>query len=398
MASAWPARIRAFGRLFSVAGHVLSEFVLPAKARFASDVPSSHLDITPAWLTAVLCKNVRGARVLDFKAMGGSVGTSTRQGLQLILNDAALEAGVPLQLFTKSSTQFNQRLMLGLSGMINGEIGFYPQIRPQLNIEAPLGYHACLDPESWRSMVLMEDVVASRGAAFMSTETKLSQGQMEDLLTNMARWHGCFWNSPQLKRELAWLRSPADFLSAIVPLGFRYLTGKGIELASSVIPEELKARTNEAWKALAVSFEMNKCHPRTLLHGDPHIGQTYLTRDGRMGYADWQLVMQGGWSFDFAYAMISSLTIDDRQRWERDLLRLYLDCLHASGGPRLAIEPAWLSYRQNAIYPYFCWLMTITGSHLPLVPNMQPKQTSLDIIERSAAAICDLNSIDVLLK
>jgi Phosphotransferase enzyme family len=392
----WLPKTKAASRFISVGGHVLCETLAPQKAIHASDVPRSHLEITPAWLTAVLCKGIPGALVLDFQATGGSVGTSTRQGLQLVLNDEARQGGVPSRLFTKCSRNFNQRLMLGLSGMINGEIGFYPQIRPQIDIEAPNGYHACIDHPSWRSMILMEDVVATKGAKFISTGTHITRSQIEDLLANMAIWHGHFWESPPLKNQLCWLRTPADFLNTITPLGFRFLCMQGIKHAQSVIPPSLLSRTDELWKVLIQSFELNLQGPRTFLHGDPHIGQTYITHEGKMGYADWQLVMQGGWAFDFAYAIVSALTVEDRRLWERDLLHFYLDRLHAAGGPKLPFDNAWLSYLQNTIYPYFCWLMTITGNHLPLMPKMQKESISLDIIGRTANAIADLDALKAL--
>jgi len=392
----WPPKARAFGRCCSVGGHVLREILAPSKAVQAADVPRSHLEITPAWLTAVLCKGIPGAQVLDFQASGGSVGTSTRQGLRLVVNDEARRGGVPSHLFTKCSKKFNQRLMLGFSGMISGEVGFYPQIRPQVDIEAPRGYHVCLDSSSWRSMILMEDVVASKGARFISTETHITRPQIEDLLANMALWHGHFWDSPQLKSGLRWLRTPADFLNTIAPLGFRFLALQGIKRAHAVIPSGLLARGDELWAALALSFELNLRGPRTFLHGDPHIGQTYITREGQMGYADWQLVMQGGWAFDVAYAIVSALTIDDRRQWERELLCFYLDRLHEAGGPRLAFDDAWSRYRQNTVYPYFCWLMTITGASMPLLPDMQPENVSLDIIARTGNAICDLEPLKAI--
>ncbi|MFY9329126.1 MAG: hypothetical protein WAO76_14110 [Georgfuchsia sp.] len=112
----------------------------------------------------------------------------------------------------------------------------------------------------------------------------------------MALWHGHFWDSPQLRNDLGWLRTPADFLNTIAPLGFRFLARQGIKHSHAVIPPSLLARTDKSWRALAASFQLNLRDARTFLHGDPHIGQAYITNEGRMGYADWQLVMQGGWA------------------------------------------------------------------------------------------------------
>jgi hypothetical protein len=83
------------------------------------------------------------------------------------------------------------------------------------------------------------------------------------------------------------------------------------------------------------------------------IGQTYITGAGRMGYADWQIIMRGSWAYDYAYAVTSALTVADRRAWESDLLQFYLDRLQDAGGRPPAFEAAFLAYRRNAIYGYF---------------------------------------------
>ena len=206
-------------------------------------------------------------------------------------------------------------------------------------------------------------------------------------------------HNSRLTPSISIIRTVSPYFSvknAIAPLGFRFLARLGIRRAHGVIPQALQTRTDELWMALAKSFELNRRSPQTLLHGDPHVGQTYITSTGKMGYADWQLVMRGGWAFDVAYALVSALTIENRRQWERDLLRYYLDQLHAAGGSQIPFDDAWTSYRQNTIYPYFCWLMTLTGTFLPLMPKMQTKKVSLDIIERASNAICDLDSLEVV--
>lgn len=349
--------------------------------------------MTSEWLTAILCRGAPHAQVIGFDIAGSSSGTSTRAALRLRLNEAALAAGVPQHLFSKCTRRLTQRVMQGFSGIIRGEVGFYPQIRPQLDIEAPRGYHAALDEASWRSMVLMEDVAITRGARFIDIDTRITQAQMQGLLANMARWHAHFWNSPQLRGELRWLRTPADFLGTIVPLGFGFLCRLGLRRARDVVPLGIHAQAEALWQALPRSLAAHDHEPQTFLHGDPHIGQTYATRDGRMGYADWQIVMRGGWAFDVAYAMTSSLTVEDRRAWEQNLLRFYLERLHAEGGPTLMFDAAWHRYRQNLLYPYFCWLMTAAGPVVPFLPNMQADKTSLAIITRTAQAIEDLDAL-----
>lgn len=390
----WKDKARIAKRLATVCGHYYWEKLTDAKAVKAADVPASANAITPEWLTAVLCKDIPGAKVLACSITGGSSGTSERRGLALEVNDAAREGGIPDRLFTKSTTSWQQRMMLGLVGIIDGEIGFYPQIRPQLDIEAPRGYYACLDNASWRSMIVMDDIVYSKGATFISTETYITKEMIEDLLSNMAKWHGFFWNSPQFSGTLRWLRTPAEWLDAVSRfIAHRDRCKLGVGIAEDVIPPDMLGQTDALFDAMLECLIRDRDGPQTFLHGDPHIGQTYITNQGRMGYGDWQIVMRGGWAYDYSYALTSALTVENRRLWEKDLLRFYLDRLQAAGGQAPPFDDAWLKYRQNSLYGYFCWLSTIPGSAKGNTPDMQPRQVSLDIIQRSANAIRDLESL-----
>ena len=386
-------KVRLLGRVARVGVGVIRDRVAPTRTLRADDVPGSVAQITPEWLTAVLCKGQPGAKVQGVKLTGGDSGSSTRQGLELTLNDAARQAGIPQRLFTKSSPTFIQRMFLGLTDAALGEIGFYRQIRPQLDIEAPRGYHACMDRSTWRSMILMDDIAATRGAKFISTETYIDKSKMSDLLGNMARWHAAFWDHAQLRRELAWVRTPAQFLTDMSKfISFKGRALLAMEKYPHLLPANMLGQGESLWNALQASYQINLRMPATFLHGDAHIGQTYITRDGRMGYGDWQLVQRGGWAADFAYGLTSALTIDDRRNWDRDLLRQYLDALHAAGGPKLDFDAAWLSYRQHTLYPFFAWAFTRAGAGA-VMPDMQPDSVCNDIMTRTAHAVSDLESI-----
>jgi aminoglycoside phosphotransferase (APT) family kinase protein len=134
--------------------------------------------------------------------------------------------------------------------------------------------------------------------------------------------------------------------------------------------------------------------PRTYLHGDLHIANTYVTREGRMGIADWQVGLQGSWAYDVGYLLATALDIEDRRAWERDLLDFYLSRLAEAGGGIVAREQAWQAYRQAMFYPYFAWVYTIGRSRLQ--PRFQPDEVSLTMIARIAAAIDDLDSFAAL--
>jgi hypothetical protein len=352
-------------------------------------VPRSPADIDPTWLTAALRGRRAGPRVVSVSVADPMVGTTTRAVLELTYDRDP--GDLPRRLFTKCTTTFAQRLMLGLGGFIADEPYFYTFVRPGLEIEAPIGFFAAVDDRSWRSIVLIEDVVDTRGAVFWDPSTRITRDRIEALLANVARWHGTLWESPRLL-EWPWLRTPGEHMDLIDALiGMADRRRAGVRRAHGVIPSSLRTRQHELHIGLRLSMEMNSSRPWTYLHGDLHAANTYLTASGAAGVVDWQIGLRGSWAFDVAYLLATALEVGDRRAWERELLDLYLGCLSGAGGDAPPYEQAWQAYRSATFYPYFAWIYTIGRSRLQ--PKFQSDEVCLVMIERIAAAIADLDSL-----
>jgi len=383
----WLAR-----RAAIVGAHVLLEKVRTPPLVTAEDVPRNGSDLNLEWLTQVLCAGHPGAQVTSFNCPGGSVGTSTRTALRVDYNEAGRAAGLPTELFTKTSAAYSQRLLLGGADVLSGETHFFMRFRPAVAMEAPLGYWGGVDDASWRSMIMLEDIAATKGAQFIEPTTALAREQVEDILRNMAAYHGTWWESP----ELAVLKTPTDHYNNVanmLDMGGRCTVG--MERARSVIPRSLHGQADRMWRGTQASLDIStNVLPRTLLHGDSHAGQTYLTRDGRMGLTDWQATMQGGWSYDVAYFIGSACEPEDRRAWEKELIELYLEALAAAGGKAPEFDEAFLRYRQSLFYPYSAWAFTIGRAWYQ--PKMQPDEISLAIIKRLATAIDDLSCFEAV--
>jgi hypothetical protein len=384
-----PSKAWALKRVGTVLAARAGEPLRLGRAASVGEVPRGPGEITREWLTAVLCASTPGARVTDVTATGESAGTTTRGSLTVSYNEIGRAAGLPSTLFVKCTSTAAQRLMLGLGGLIEGEPEFYRRVRPLLEIEAPSGYFAAVDRRSWRSVVVMEDVVASRGASFWEPSTRLGRDRIEDLLSGVAVWHGAMWRSERLDRW-SWLKTPADQMRVIDSLiGIANRVPAGVRRAGAVIP--LALRKADLYAALRRSMQAASEGPQTYLHGDLHIANTYLTRAGDVGFADWQVGLRGSWAFDYAYIITTALELEDRRAWERDLLDFYLERLAAAGGEAIATADAWQAYRQATFYPYFAWLYTLGRSRLQ--PRFQPDGVGLTLIGRIAAAIDDLDSL-----
>lgn len=376
--------------------HVRDRLSRSARTARVGEVPTSPSALTPAWLTAALCTDHPGAEVTSVEELGGSDGTSSRRSLVVAYNEAGQEAGLPTHLFTKSTTTLTTRIVCGLCHLLANESGFYNRIRPELDMSAPHGYHAVYDERSFRSLFIMEDVAATRGATFGSpVDRVLDRAQAEDMVSQLAVYHGRFWDSPRLTNDFTWLLTASTWHTKMNNMiNTARMFRNGIPRAESVIPSELLARRDELWPALFRSVELHARSPQTLVHADVHAGNWFVTGEGRMGLYDWQCTVRGNWALDFAYALMSGLDIESRRAWETDLLHLYLDELKSNGGKAPGFDEAWLHYRQQVFHGLFAWVGTIGAGRMQ--PEMQPRDICLANIERITQAVVDLESLDAL--
>lgn len=359
-------------------------------------MPASPDRLTTQWLTAALCAQHPEARVESFTLTGGSDGTSSRRGLTVEYNEAGRAAGLPSRLFTKSTTALTMRVVCGLCELLKNESGFYRSIRPELDMEAPWAYHTAFDPRSFRSLFILEDVVATKGATFGNPLTReLDRAMAESMVSQLAIYHGAYWDSPRLREDFHWLLTGEQWhttMNNMINTGRMFRNG--IERGVDVIPAELRSRRNELWPGLFRAMALHDRTPQTLLHADVHAGNWYVTGDGGMGLYDWQCTLRGNWAVDFAYAIASGLTIEQRREWERDLLEFYLDRLKAAGGDAPGFDAAWLQYRQQIFQGVFAWVGTLGQGRMQ--PDMQPRDISLANVERILQAVADLESLDAL--
>jgi hypothetical protein len=144
-------RLWLLGKAGLVGALTLAEKVRPPRPLQRDEVPASAAHLTPAWLTSALCREVPDAAVVGVTRSGGSSGTSERVGLHIEYNEAGRAAGLTVDVFTKSSTSFRQRMVLGGAGALHGETRFYLGLRDKTAVEAPRGYWGCVDDRSWRS-------------------------------------------------------------------------------------------------------------------------------------------------------------------------------------------------------------------------------------------------------
>ena len=388
--------MKLMGQMARVGTHILYEnWFNPRPTRLEQTPPSTEA-LTPEWLTALLCQDHPGAKVLSIDLGAESSGSTNRRAFTVSYNEAGQKAGLPTHLFNKSASGFKTRLMMHQCCTIVNEYEFYKRIRPELNIEVPHIYRACMDPDSLRMALIMEDIHHTKHVEILNSQFYVSRDRIEQMLALMASYHAQFWNSPRLDAEFTWLNTPTQWIRHVEHLiEYKKCSISGIERSLEVMPKSLVHRGDDIYEALLRAMEVSTQRPFTYSHGDPHIGNYYITGDGRSGLLDWQVAFKGSWGHDYCYTLLTSLTIADRRAWEKDLLKFYLEKLQQGGALGVpSFDVAWLQYRQQTLYTFVGWLYTIGFG--PLQPDMQPRRYCLPIIERSAVAIEDLESLQAL--
>lgn len=367
---------------------------LDRKAVAATDIPLTFESITPQWLTNVLCADASGAEVTGFRLDAPDDGSSNRRKIAVEYNDAGRAAGLPTALFAKASQELTNRIILGASGAAETEVAFYAHVRPGLDIEAPLSYHAHADAESFNSIVLLEDLTGS-AREFCTHETEMTRERAQSQMRALATLHGSYHGQVETASgALSAFSSWPEYFDRVQAFGMKEGSTEGFLAGEEVIPPRLFARADEIWPKTLASVALHDAAPKTLAHGDVHLKNWYAAGNGEMGLADWHCAHRGLWARDVGYAVASALTVEDRRAWEEDLLRYYLEQLQAAGGPRLDFGEALTAYRQQLITALTWW--TITLRPAPGMPDMQPLDITLEFVRRIATAMDDHGTLDVL--
>jgi thiamine kinase-like enzyme len=368
-----------------------AEQAAPLTAKTRNDIPRSYDAISDEWLTAVLCGSAPGAVVTGHHLGPPDDGTNNRRRILLDYNAAGQTAGLPASVFCKATFSLANRQMLGHSGGVLCEVTFHNHARQLLDIEAPRALLANYDPVSFASIVVYEDF--GERATFCSEDTLVDQDFVRGQLDILARLHGRFSEAPELSGALAVLPTWYERFHNLATFHLEESCSAGVDASEDFLPDELYARGTEIWPATLRSLELLRDFPLTLCHGDVHLKNWYQCDDGRIGLGDWGVAHRGHWSRDLAYTLTTALTIADRQAYEGDLIRYYLDRLEAEGGPRVSLDFAMRAYRISLPSAFAFWTLTLKPD--PAFPDMQPAATAKVFIERIGQAMADHNAIDL---
>jgi hypothetical protein len=376
-----------------LARHHLSDKLLRPRATAPDDIPAFPWRIDPGWLSAIICPEGTRITRIDYEPV--SSGSSHRSRLRLSYEGPAA-AELPESLFVKSTPTLKTRLQVGGTGAMRAEARFYREIRPTIDVRAPLGYYGASDRRTGRSLLLLEDMTRTRHVEFGDPRTvpidRVRADSMADTLGTL--WGGVA-GTDRFQNDLRWVVTSEhlqDGLNRLVDYRRRVLVG--VERSAELLPSVLLDRRDRLQDDLMRTFAMDRTKRLGLVHTDVH-SRNWFVQDGRdMGLYDWAAPAQGDGTRDLAYALMSGLATEDRRAWERELVAQWADAASRASGTAIPADEAWESYRVQTLHGLCFWLYTIGAGAMQ--PDMQPEEVSRINLQRMGQAIEDLDTFGAL--
>ncbi|KAK5655551.1 hypothetical protein OQA88_5482 [Cercophora sp. LCS_1] len=338
-------------------------------------------EVTPEWFTKIL-----GAAVESAELVEPIHGTASKLLYRLTYKDASSSTTLPTHVCVKGG--FNPALVKlhpALNAVYRREAEFFYHIAPTVPMRLPGAWYNGSDTVTGQGIVVLDDLKA-QGYAFGDPLVAWPVERVRLGVEQLAILHAKTWGAKQ--GDFPWLKEGLSLREVILSLCVESEWAERFfdPVAKPPVPDHFTERERmvRAFKTLwATTNENHIC----VTHGDSHIGNTFVTPDGKPGFLDWQGLHFNSFLHDVTFFVVGTLSIEDRRANEVELFDHYLATLHEAGGPKLSRQDVWDDYRKHQFHG-FAWSLT--------PPMMQPKDRVDIMTERHCAAIVDHGSLELL--
>ena len=321
-------------------------------------LPVSIEEITPDWLTAALRTRAPEVTVRGLEVVDVNHSTTTKIRLRLDLDEAGRRAGIPELVILKGGFEPHSRNP-EITNMHEKEVRGYRDVFPVLPLPTPACYFADYDPERRQGIIVMEDLVA-RGVTFCHATRPQTHEQVARRLTALARFHAGTWGGAEVQTGGRWAYLD-EFLVSMGPFFDHYVSPQHwSRFCAAPRGAAVSVRFHDReWvaEAFARMIRFSQALPFCVLHGDIHLGNLYVDRDGTPGFFD-TLASRGPGMLEVSYHISAALDAADRRRSEGALVQHYLDELARCGVAPPPFDEAMRQYAILLLYGFFIWMTT----------------------------------------
>jgi hypothetical protein len=343
-------------------------------------------DITPGWLTRALQGAGHDYTVasVHHRAIGtGQMGCTYRLALDY---DGP---GGPPTLVVKLAAADESTRRLVSSGYA-AEVGFYLHLAPRLQVSTPKCWYGAISEANTEFSLLLDDMTpAMPGVQVDGCTVREATSSIDNLLG----LHTPLWNDPTLK-QLAFLMQPNEAMAAV--MGDVTMTAtEGFVTRYEDELDKADAVTLRAAAEATTKWQLSGLDPISTIHGDYRLDNLLFHPNGNQVVAvDWQTAALGPPLRDVAYFLGTSLTSEDRQHHEEQLVAAYHSAVLGRGVTDYSAERCWNDYRLGQLHGP---MVTVIGCMYATATRSQLSDAMfLAMARRSCAAIRDLQSLELL--
>jgi hypothetical protein len=359
----------------------------------APRIPSEVDDLTPEWLTTVFRHHAPEVTVTEVSVLAAHSGTTGR--VKLALRFAGDRGSLPDSVFLKIAPfDPRQRAFLQRVGIGAMEARFYATLGGSVPVRTPGAWHADAD-ENGAFVIVLEDLDAA-GCSYPRPENDDIVARAESTVTELADLHAAYWCSPRFAaaNDLSWVPERAGFGSSggkdpAAATGAGQFIGMALDRFADDMPPIFR-RIGQLYRHRAADIlDLWDQGQRTLIHGDPHIGNLFTDRE-RTGFYDWAMFSHSPGMRDIAYYCCQSMPTGVRRAEEDALIGRYLRRLAANGVP----FDAALAHDQYRLFAIFAWVSATSTAAMG--SRWQPSDRAMAAMHRTTTAVEDLDSVGVL--
>ncbi|MCH7714147.1 MAG: DUF1679 domain-containing protein [Chloroflexi bacterium] len=349
-------------------------------------MPAGPDEVTPEWLTQALRSTgtISRAKIVASQSERLGVGQGfVGQVYRFTLEYGTPEDSSPRSLVAKLSSPDPDLRALTFA-LNQTELHFYQEIAPQVQLPTPRLYYGAVDPDSSKSILLLEDIsnakVGDNVAGCSTEEARLAFQQI-------GGFHAQWWDNTGVD-GLSWLR-PVSGLPLFDPESYQHRWGMFTEKFGGQLPTPLGEVAEEFGNHAGHIGDRLMGRRTTMIHGDYRLDNLFFGHLGTgsaLTVFDWQVPAKGPGPVDIAYFTAFCLEPEHRRREEMDLLKGYHDCLVENGVREYEFDQCRQDYRLSMFFPM---ARLVTAGAILDFSSARGRSLISALIERVNAAVAD---------
>jgi hypothetical protein len=295
--------------------------------------------------------------------------STDRAWLQVTYTDGSTE-----QVFAKvRASNFIIRFVMSMFDVYRNEMDAYMNIKMPRGVLTPKVYSAKWSPS--RFVLIMEDL-RLKDVQFPNIwiEPPCSLQLAQNVLDTLACMHAEFWQNVP---KGAWNDVSRPYFGKTICMFTLYRVEQNLP---GLIPKDIHdAFMTALWHWDIVREYWSQSHPKTMVHGDSHLGNFFIQKDGIVGTFDFQCKAEEHCMRDVTYFLCNSypeenLAGDEKKLIEyyRERLTFHLKDTRKEDVAKLTIptfDECWAQYRMQSFYALYAFVFS--GGLANLMDNHQ---------------------------